>query len=98
MINKTVFLKMLAVSVLTVIILIALAAVHGVLESRESYREEAVASIAQSYAGSQRLSGLVLVQPYTQVTEDVTIGDKSERQVTQRKIESSYWRHGLRGR
>lgn len=49
--NKMVFIKMLVVSVLTGIILIALAAVYGILVSRESYREDAVKSISDSYAG-----------------------------------------------
>lgn len=88
--NKMVFIKMLVVSVLTGIILIALAAVYGILVSRESYREDAVKSISDSYAGPQQLIGPIFVQPYTQIVDDVTIGDKGERRVATRKVESSY--------
>lgn len=88
--NKMVFIKMLVVSVLTGIILIALAAVYGILVSRESYREDAVKSISDSYAGSQQLIGPVFVQPYTQTVDDITIGDKGERRVNSHKVEGSY--------
>lgn len=88
--NKMVFLKMLIVSVLTGVILIALAAVYGILISRESYREDAVKSISDSYAGSQQLIGPVFVQPYTRTADDISIGDKGERHVSSHKEEGSY--------
>lgn len=88
--NKMIFIKMLVVSVLTGIILIALAAVYGILVNRESYREDAVKSISDSYAGSQQLIGPVFVQPYTQTVDDVALGDKGERRVTSHKVEGSY--------
>jgi inner membrane protein len=88
--NKMVFLKMLIVSVLTGVILIALAAVYGILVSRESYREDAVRSISDSYAGSQQLIGPVFVQPYTRTADDISIGDKGERHVSSHKEDGSY--------
>lgn len=88
--NKMVFIKMVVVSVLTGVILIALAAVYGILVSRESYREEAIKSISDSSAGAQQLVGPILVQPFTQTLDDVTIDDKGGRHVSSRRIDGSH--------
>jgi len=85
--NKVMFLKMVVVSVLTGAILIALAAVYGVLASRESYRNDAIKSIAESYSGQQKIVGPILVMPYTETVEDVSLGDKGGPKVTQHKRE-----------
>jgi hypothetical protein len=48
--------------------LISLYLVDNVISDRQSYRDEAVSSISQSYATEQRIVGPLLVQPYRQTT------------------------------
>ena len=83
------FLKLLIVSVLTGVILLALLAVYGVLASRQSYRAEAITSIGESYAGQQTLTGPVLVEPYAQTMETVVTDEKGKRQITTSRVEST---------
>ncbi|WP_263368551.1 cell envelope integrity protein CreD [Edaphobacter bradus] len=82
--------KMFAVGFLTLIILIALGAVYGVIESRQAYRDQAVHSISASYAGPQTIVGPIFVQPYSQLTQDVTVGNDGKPKVTSSTVEASY--------
>ena len=61
--------KLLVVFLLTIVILFALLAVGITISSREAYREQAVQSISQSYAGTQTVVAPVLMQ---HVLEDVS--------------------------
>ena len=61
--------KGFVVASVSVVILIALIYVNSVIWDRQSYRDEAVKSIEESYAGNQMLVGPVLVRPYTLTTE-----------------------------
>lgn len=70
--NKLGF-KLLIVSAITGLILIALGMVNSTINDRQRYREDAVKSIETSYAGPQTIIGPVLVGPYTQTS--VTIED-----------------------
>ena len=58
--------KILMVAVMTVAILVPLSMVRGVIHERQERRAEAVANIAASYGGRQRVSGPVLVVPYSE--------------------------------
>jgi inner membrane protein len=61
--------KMLFVAAMTLAILIPLAMIRSTIHERQAYRQQAVADIARSYAGSQALSGPVLVVPYVDTIE-----------------------------
>jgi inner membrane protein len=70
-------LKLLVIGGITLVMLIALAMINHVIAERQGYRDEAVKSIADSYAGAQTIVGPVLVRPYkqtTMVTEDLGKG------------------------
>ncbi len=64
--KSRVTLKLAIVFALTLVILLALLAVGLTISSREAYRQEAVDSIAQSYAGPQTFVGPVLAERYEQ--------------------------------
>lgn len=70
---------------LAVAILVALLLVRGVVLDRQQHRNDAVAAIAASHAGTQQLAGPVLVVPYEE-TERVPTTDADGRgQVVERK-------------
>ena len=84
--SKMLFLKFLVITALTVLILVALASVSSVIGDRERYRDEAVKSIAESYAGAQTLIGPVLVQPYLQeLTSTDTVDGKPKTTIEHRQ-------------
>lgn len=56
--------KSLVVAMLIVAILVPLDMIRGTIAERQSYRQQAVDSIEQSYAGAQTLAGPVVVVPY----------------------------------
>jgi len=73
--------KMMVVSLIAGVILIALMLVNAVVGDRERYRREAVKSIEESTAGRQSVIGPVLVRPYKQtsmITEDDGKGGKKK--------------------
>lgn len=63
--GRGLLIKVLIISLLSGVIVIALAMVSSTISEREGYRNAAVQSIADSYAGPQRLVGPILIQPYT---------------------------------
>ncbi len=71
-------LKVLMVIGLTLAILVPLLMIRGTIHERQQYRQEAVESIARSYAGAQRVAGPVLVVPYTDTIEVEEKNDKGE--------------------
>ena len=84
------FLKLFIIGVLAVVILISLYLVDNVISDRQSYRDQAVASISQSYATEQRILGPLLVQPYKQSTAVETTTDKGVKKVEIHTVESTY--------
>ena len=84
-----VMIKIFAVGAMTVVILIALFSVSSVIDGRQAYREEAVKSIAESYAGAQVLVGPVLVRPYTQTIETIETGEKGIKKTVAHTSENS---------
>lgn len=62
--NRPLLLKLLAIIVLTLLILIPLGLIRDTVQDRQQHRQEAIASIAASYAGGQTITGPVLVVPY----------------------------------
>lgn len=62
-------LKILLVLGMTLAILVPLTMIRDTIHERQAYRDQAVASIARSYAGAQRVAGPVLVVPYVETVE-----------------------------
>jgi inner membrane protein len=62
-------LKAAAVGFLTLLLLIPLGMINGTIAERAMYRQQAVDTVAQSFAGPQVLAGPVLVVPYEDARE-----------------------------
>jgi inner membrane protein len=62
-------LKAAAVGLLTLLLLIPLGMINGTIAERSMYRQQAVESVARSFAGPQVLAGPVLVVPYEDARE-----------------------------
>ncbi|MDQ2925157.1 MAG: cell envelope integrity protein CreD [Acidobacteriota bacterium] len=84
------FLKLVVIGGLAVVILIALYLVDNVISDRQSYRDQAVKSISESYASEQRILGPMLVQPYRQRTPVETLNDKGVKHIEIRTTDSTY--------
>ena len=84
--NLTLALKLLVIGGVTGVILIALALVNSTITDRQAYRDDAVKSIEESYAGPQTIVGPVLVRPYTQTTVVMEDGEKG----TKKRVEHVY--------
>ncbi|MGV8932810.1 MAG: cell envelope integrity protein CreD [Luteimonas sp.] len=82
--------KILMVLGMTLAILVPLTMIRGVIHERESYRAEAVASVARSTAGKQSFAGPVLVVPYRQ-TVDVVERDKYGVEQTVQRTQDRQW-------
>lgn len=83
-------LKMAMVLVMTLAILVPLTMIRGTIDERQHYRDEAVASIARSYAGAQGIAGPVLVVPYV---ETVDVEEKDAQGATRkvRREQAGQW-------
>ncbi len=79
--------KGFAISALACVILIALYMVSGIIDDRQKYRDAAIRSIEESYAGTQILIGPILVRPYTQIVETTETNDKGVKKTTVRKLQ-----------
>ncbi|RDZ27863.1 cell envelope integrity protein CreD [Lysobacter silvisoli] len=77
------WLKIILVLGMTLAILVPLLMIRGVIDDRQAHRQQAVASIASSYAGAQSFSGPVLVVPYT---DTVTTQEKDAQGRVETKI------------
>jgi len=64
--------KAVVVALFALMILVPLAMIDDVVQQRQSYRAQAVASIARSHAGPQAFVGPVLVVPYEETVETST--------------------------
>ncbi len=69
-------LKGVVIAVLMLVIWVGLLLVGSVVSERQQFRNDAVQSIAESYAGPQTFVGPVLVQPYQQIEKTLTGPDK----------------------
>ncbi len=83
-------LKSMAIGFLSLLLLIPLGMINGTIKERMTYRAEAVASVAQSFAGAQSLSGPVLVIPYWQVVQ-VTGKDAYGRDLVRKENQMRHW-------
>lgn len=79
------WIKVAMVAVMTLAILIPLAMVRDVINERQQYRDEAVASIAADIGRAQVLAGPVLIVPYTEtITRQVQDANGGTRRVSER--------------
>ena len=78
------FLKAAAVGLLTLLLLIPLGMINGTINERQAYRQQAIASVAASYAGPQTLLAPVVVLPYRVEVRSVR---KDERGAPQEFVE-----------
>jgi inner membrane protein len=84
-------LKAFAIAGLTLVILIALFMIGDTISSRESYRDEAVKSIEDSYASSQTFVGPVLVRPFTVTTHTTETSDKGVKKIVDHTRAGTAW-------
>lgn len=77
--NRTLGLKLFVIGAVMGVILIALVMVNSTINDRQQYRDDAIKSIEQSYAGPQTVIGPVLVRPYTQTTVVMEDGEKGTK-------------------
>jgi inner membrane protein len=82
--------KAMVVGVLMVLLLVPLAMINGTINERASYRQQAVAKIAESFAGPQVLSGPVLVVPYVETRKE-TGTDAFGKPFERSKREAGRW-------
>ncbi len=71
--QRSLLFKSIVVALLIAAILIPLGMIRSTIAERQTYRQQAVAAIAESYAGPQTLVGPLLVVPYlieTQTTQN----------------------------
>jgi len=82
--------KAFVVGLLMVVLLVPLGLINGTIKERASYRQEAVAAIAESYAGPQVLAGPVLVVPYVETHKERGV-DAFGKPVETLKREPGHW-------
>ncbi|WP_230427305.1 cell envelope integrity protein CreD [Collimonas humicola] len=85
--NRPLLLKLLAIFVLTLLILIPLGLIRDTVQDRQQHRQEAIASIAASYAGGQTITGPVLVVPY-KIKIDEVAQDAEGKKIFRSRSES----------
>ena len=62
--QKTLFIKLIVISIVSLLLLIPLGLVEGIVTERSSYRYEVALDIAQSWTGKQDVVGPILSVPY----------------------------------
>ena len=82
--------KAIVICSLTLAILIPLSMIRGTIAERQGYRQQAIASVAQSYAGAQSLVGPIVVVPYL-ADVPITITDANGVAHPQVRSENRQW-------
>ena len=82
--------KVIVVGFLTLLLLIPLSMINGTIADRQSYRHQAVESVAKSYAGPQTLLAPVIIVPYR---AEVIVNHTDEHGVvrTTTEIQNRQW-------
>jgi inner membrane protein len=73
--------KAVVIGGITLVILIALWMIGSTISERQSYRNDAAKSIAESYASGQMLVGPVLMRPFTVTSHPTKVDDKGVKHV-----------------
>ncbi len=84
-------LKAFAIAALTIVILIALFLISDVIDSRQSYRNDARTSIEQSYASSQTIVGPILIRPFTVTSHSTRTDEKGVKQTIEHTRSGNSW-------
>lgn len=79
------WLKIAMVLAMTLAILVPLLLIRGVIADRAQYRAQAVADIARTVGGAQRVAGPVLVLPYSELIDESYVDKESGQVRTVRK-------------
>ena len=83
-------LKAAVVGVLMLVLLVPLGLINATINERAAYRQQAVAAVAESYAGPQVLAGPVLVIPYVETRREQGV-DAFGKPVETLHRESKHW-------
>jgi inner membrane protein len=83
-------LKAIVIFIMTLAILIPLEMIRSTIADRQSFRQQAVASIAESYAGAQTVVGPLVIVPYS-VDVPVVTNDVNGVAHTQIHSEQRHW-------
>src|SRR5690348_7229946 len=84
------FFKAAAVGFLTLLLLVPLSMINGTIAERQSYRHQAVDSVAKSYAGPQSLLAPVIIVPY-RVEVSINHTDEHGLARTTTEIQDRQW-------
>ena len=87
--HRSLLFKAIVIGILILAILIPLDMIRSTIAERQQFRQQAVASIAESYAGAQSLVGPVLVVPYRVDVPATEVVNGLDRPTT--RIEERQW-------
>jgi inner membrane protein len=82
--------KAALVGFLMLVLLVPLAMINGTIGERARYRDEAVAKVAESYAGPQSIAGPVLVVPYVDTHREESLDGAGHAIVAERRSQG-HW-------
>lgn len=88
--HRSLLFKAMVIIAMTLAILIPLDMIRSTIAERQSYRQQAVASIAESYAGAQTVVGPLVIVPY-RVDVPVVLNDANGVAHTQIRSEQRQW-------
>jgi inner membrane protein len=93
-------LKFFVIGILTIVMSIALYMVNDTITDRQAYRDQAIKSIEDSYAGPQTLIGPILVRPYTQTLMTLDPDEKGVRHLAEHvtQLNATYFPRSLDAR
>lgn len=84
--QKALTYKFLTIGGLVLLLLVPLSMIGGVIDGRQSYRATAVHDIAESWTGSQKITGAVFVAPYKEkVTREVEVYEDGKKQTVEKE-------------
>ena len=83
--NRQLGIKLGAIALLIVLLLIPLLMIDGLVDERQSYRDEVLQDIARSASYSQQLTGPLVVVPYTRTIRAWRLDKASQQRVLQER-------------
>lgn len=84
--QKVLIYKFLTIGGLVLLLLVPLSMIGGIIDGRQSHRATAVNDIAESWTGSQKVTGAVLVAPYKEkITKEIDIYEDGRKQTVQKE-------------
>jgi len=81
--TRSLFLKFLLLAAVTVVLTVVLARIGWIVDERQAFQREAVASVTESQAGGQTLLGPLLLRDCTEQWQTTTVTDKEKKVETQ---------------